>query len=113
MEGGFTLNFLRDLIFNLMKLVNIKLFCSDNLNMTKDLKRILNALPKKRQTLLFTATNTPVVGETIAACPNNPFVYESADMNEKKTVGTLDQKYILTTKECKDVYLVYLVLENR
>jgi ATP-dependent RNA helicase DDX49/DBP8 len=90
-----------------------RLLEEDNVRMTKDLTKILNSLPKKRQTLLFTATNTPIVGETIAACPNNPFVYESADMNEKKTVGTLDQKYILTPKECKDVYLVYLVLENR
>jgi len=90
-----------------------RLLEADHPTFTRDLSKIIGALPKKRQTLLFTATNTPIVGETIAACPNNPFVYESEDMNEKKTVGTLDQKYILTPKETKDVYLVHLVIENR
>ena len=32
-----------------------------------------SALPAKRQTLLFTATNSETVAETIKVCPNNPF----------------------------------------
>lgn len=80
---------------------------------TEQLSTIIGALPSNRQTLLFTATNTPIVGETIAACPNNPFIWECDTRTEQKTVESLDQKFILTPRDAKNVYLFQLVMETR
>ena len=70
-------------------------------------------MPSKRQTLLFTATNSEAVTETIAACPNNPFVWIDESVGVQKTVHTLDQRFILTPNEAKNGFLVQLILETR
>ena len=77
----------------------------------EQLSTIISALPSSRQTLLFTATNSPIIGETVAACPNNPYVWECS--SETATVTTLDQRFILTPTEAKHGYLVHLVMETR
>ncbi|XP_023333384.1 probable ATP-dependent RNA helicase DDX49 [Eurytemora carolleeae] len=77
------------------------------------LSEIISALPKNRQTLLFTATNSPIIGETVSACPNNPHVWECETVGETATVSTLEQRFILTPFEAKNAYLVQLVLETR
>ena len=82
-------------------------------NFVDQLSTIFRVLPTDRQTLLFTATNTPVVGETIAACPNNPHVWECETTEDQKTVETLDQRFVLTPMEARNGYLVQLVLDNR
>merc|ERR1719336_2260870 len=40
----------------------------------EQLATIIAALPSRRQTLLFTATSSPVIHQTISACSNNPHV---------------------------------------
>ena len=80
---------------------------------TDQLSTIFSALPAKRQTLLFTATNSETVAETIKACPNNPFVYEYDSSNDAKTVETLDQYYVLAPIDAKNCYLLQLVLDTR
>eukprot|EP00088_Acartia_fossae_P049055 TRINITY_DN5377_c0_g1_i1.p1 TRINITY_DN5377_c0_g1~~TRINITY_DN5377_c0_g1_i1.p1 ORF type:complete len:475 (-),score=123.94 TRINITY_DN5377_c0_g1_i1:182-1561(-) len=82
-------------------------------NFVDQLSTIFSALPRDRQTLLFTATNTSTVQDTIAACPNNPFVWECDTVADTKTVETLDQRFILTPLEAKNGYLAQLVLEAR
>jgi len=79
----------------------------------EQLTTIVTALPSKRQTLLFTATNSEAVTETIAACPNNPFVWIDESVGVQKTVHTLDQRFILTPNEAKNGFLVQLILETR
>jgi len=80
----------------------------------EQLATIIAALPKSRQTLLFTATNAPVIGDTITACANNPHVFECSDGgNDVATVLSLEQRFILTPFEAKNGYLVQLVLECR
>jgi len=81
--------------------------------LSDQLSTIFSALPAKRQTLLFTATNSETVSETIKACPNNPFVYEYDSSNDKKTVETLDQYFVLVPVSAKNCYLMQLVLDTR
>merc|ERR1712180_277244 len=58
------------------------------------LSTIIPALPEKRQSLLFTATN-------------------SSSIEDKHTVAELDQRFLLTPPEARDAYLVQLVLSTR
>jgi len=82
-------------------------------NTHEQLTTIVNALPTNRQTLLFTATHSEAVTETINACPNNPFVWIDEGVGGQKTVDTLDQRFILTPYEAKNGFLVRLILETR
>ncbi|KAL6108178.1 probable ATP-dependent RNA helicase DDX49 [Pungitius pungitius] len=78
--------------------------CAD---FTKDLETILNSLPAKRQTLLFSATLTDTLHELKNIAMNKPFLWEST--SETRTVDELDQRYILTPEKVKDAYLVHLI----
>ena len=93
-------------------LIEICLLLS-GIGFTDQLSTIFSALPAKRQTLLFTATNSETVAETIKACPNNPFVYEYDSSNDAKTVETLDQYFVLAPIDAKNCYLLQLVLDTR
>jgi len=77
------------------------------------LATIFSAIPSNRQTLLFTATTSPVIQQTIEACPNNPFTWESTAPDQEATVATLDQRFVLTPKEATNGYLVQLVRTTR
>jgi len=79
----------------------------------EQLATIIAALPSRRQTLLFTATSSPVIHQTISACSNNPHVWECSTVAETLTVTTLDQRFILTPPEAKNGYLVQLILDTR
>ncbi|KAF9104284.1 putative RNA helicase [Mortierella sp. GBA35] len=87
-----------------------------------DLGGILEVLPKKRQTLLFTATMTDAVlelaGPTNAdssdgkSAPSNsskppPFVYQCK--TNVSTVKTLTQSYIFIPSHLRETYLAYLL----
>ncbi|XP_029904827.1 putative ATP-dependent RNA helicase DDX49 [Myripristis murdjan] len=78
--------------------------CTD---FTKDLEVILQVLPAKRQTLLFSATLTDTLQELKSIALNKPFFWESK--SETRTVEELDQRYILTPEKVKDAYLVHLI----
>lgn len=80
---------------------------------SENLSTIFSALPSKRQSLLFTATNSEIVSETVKACPNNPFVWECDTAVDTKTVESLEQKFILVPVNAKNCYLMQLVLDTR
>ncbi|KAJ3349385.1 hypothetical protein HDU83_000613 [Entophlyctis luteolus] len=73
------------------------------------LAEILDALPKKRQTLLFTATMTEEIeninlGDDKAV---KPFVYKCGERYD--TVEKLDQRYVFIPSAVRDAYLARLV----
>ncbi|KAG0080269.1 putative RNA helicase [Linnemannia elongata] len=77
----------------------------------EDLGGILEVLPKKRQTLLFTATMTDAVlelaGPTDNAAKPPPFVYQCK--TNVSTVKTLTQSYIFIPSHLRETYLAYLL----
>ncbi|TKR76812.1 hypothetical protein L596_017892 [Steinernema carpocapsae] len=78
------------------------------------LKTIFEVLPKKRQTLLFSATMTSAITQLHQVSVRKPFFFE--DKDEVVTVDKLEQKYVLCPVGVKDAYLVYVVknfYENR
>jgi len=102
--------------FSLKKIKYLVLDEADRLlegGFDQQLSEIFPALPTKRQTLLFTATTSDVIRQTMAACPNNPFVWESTGPDQETTVETLDQRFVLTPKEARDGYLAELVSTTR
>ncbi|KAM4758895.1 putative ATP-dependent RNA helicase DDX49 isoform 2-T2 [Cyanocitta cristata] len=78
--------------------------CAD---FTADLEVILEAVPARRQTLLFSATLTATLTELRALAANRPFFWEAA--SEVRTVEQLEQRYLLVPEAVKDAYLVHLV----
>ncbi|KAG0213545.1 putative RNA helicase [Mortierella sp. GBA30] len=84
----------------------------------EDLGGILEVLPKKRQTLLFTATMTDAVLELAGPNPDAsngpsnstkppPFVYQCK--TSVSTVSTLTQSYIFIPSHLRETYLTYLL----
>ncbi|KAJ2234788.1 putative RNA helicase [Coemansia sp. RSA 1722] len=83
-----------------------------------DLAVIMKAIPRERQTLLFTATMT----ESILALRDRPrkqadgnsqrpFVH-LCDTREGSTVSSLVQNYIFVPSHVKEAYLVHLLMSN-
>ena len=68
---------------------------------------IFAALPKKRQTLLFTATITDSLEKLKEVGMNKPFYYEAP--SKTRTADLLEQKYVLTPMEARDGYLVHVI----
>lgn len=102
--------------FTLGKLKYLVLDEADRLlegNFDGQLSTIIPALPEKRQTLLFTATNSSNVATVLSICKNNPHTWESPNIEDKHTVAELDQRFLLTPPEARDAYLVQLVLSTR
>ncbi|NXD59417.1 DDX49 helicase, partial [Corvus moneduloides] len=100
-------------IFSLKKLKFLVLDEADRLleqgcaDFTADLEVILEAVPARRQTLLFSATLTATLTELRALAANRPFFWEAA--SEVRTVEQLEQRYLLVPEAVKDAYLVHLV----
>ncbi|KAF7332174.1 hypothetical protein MKEN_00098400 [Mycena kentingensis (nom. inval.)] len=76
-----------------------------------ELAYIFGALPKDRQTCLFTATLTPSIEALAVAAPKpgkeRPFVHRMAETVE--TVVTLRQHYILVPSHVREMYLFHLL----
>lgn len=72
----------------------------------EDLETIFDALPAKRQNLLFSATITPDVKESklLPLNTNNTHIWTESD--NQLTVSTLDQRYVVCPAYARDVYLV-------
>lgn len=75
---------------------------------SKDLQFIINELPKKRQTLLFSATITKDIEDLQNSMDVKPFVYKSSE-NRYEVVSKLDQKYIFIPSAVRDAYLTLLL----
>jgi ATP-dependent RNA helicase DDX49/DBP8 len=81
-----------------------------------DLRTIVDALPKKRQTLLFSATMGGNVKRTAIGQSEsvpNPFVFDISEAQSKVAVPeTLSQNYIFVPAKVKMLYLFYTLLES-
>ncbi|KAH8118796.1 DEAD-domain-containing protein [Phellopilus nigrolimitatus] len=76
-----------------------------------ELAHLFSALPKERQTCLFTATMTESIEALISAPPRlgkqQPFVHRMSSTVE--TVDTLEQHYILVPSHVREPYLFHLL----
>ena len=105
-------------------MVNTKGFVYSNINLLiideadailkngfeKEIKEILNILPKQRQSLLFSATISPKVEDIIRLSMKNP-VYMGIKSKEA-TVSTLQQGYVIVSPEKKFLLLYTFVRKN-
>ncbi|KAI9296768.1 DEAD-domain-containing protein [Neoconidiobolus thromboides FSU 785] len=97
-------------VLNLSKLNTLVLDEADRLlqpTFGRDLKVIFDTLPKKRQTLLFTATMTEQVMNLINKNNKEKFVY--LIKSDQSTVEQLEQKYIFLPGYVKEAYLYQLI----
>ncbi|KAK2972040.1 hypothetical protein RJ640_005060 [Escallonia rubra] len=72
-----------------------------------ELRVVFQCLPKKRQTLLFSATMTSDLETLLELSANKAYFYEAYE--GFSTVATLTQQYVLIPKSVKDVYLLHLL----
>jgi superfamily II DNA/RNA helicase len=75
-----------------------------------DLQRILSYLPKKRITLLFSATFSPEIKRLASSYLQDPVLVEVARPNE--TANTVTQKFYAVNDEDKRAAIVQLVREH-
>ncbi|TPX31431.1 hypothetical protein SmJEL517_g05230 [Synchytrium microbalum] len=73
----------------------------------EDLATILEHIPNKRQTLLFSATMTSDLKDLQFNLTAKPFIYYSHARYE--TVEKLDQRYLFVPKSVRDAYLARLL----
>lgn len=77
-----------------------------------DIKKILRALPKKRQTMLFSATHSPKVDElSVQALHANPVTIEVARPNA--TVSGLEQGYVTCESDKRFLLLFTFLKKNK
>ncbi len=83
----------------------------------QDLKAILDLLPKKRQTLLLSATMSPSMKELKFRPDETPFIYAIKEtyrynmelIDRFETVEKLKQEYIFIPSTVREAYLCYLL----
>ncbi|KAK0081727.1 hypothetical protein PV325_011656 [Microctonus aethiopoides] len=73
------------------------------------IKTIFAALPKKRQSLLFSATITDTLEQIKKVTSNTVFEYEAKDDSGVATVKELDQRYVLCPHDARDATLVEVI----
>ncbi|XP_039748371.1 probable ATP-dependent RNA helicase Dbp45A [Pararge aegeria] len=78
-----------------------------------DLETIFEALPQKRQNLLFSATITDAVRECKPLPLNNDKLITWSESDPQLTVTTLDQRYVVCPAYARDVYLVQTLRKYR
>ncbi|KAI6206410.1 RNA helicase [Aphelenchoides besseyi] len=72
-----------------------------------DLKTIVEHIPTKRQTLLFSATITSALSQLHQISVNKPFMFQ--DERSTVTADKLDQHYVLCPLGAKDSYVAHVV----
>ena len=77
------------------------------LGFNKDLQFILSHLPRKRQTLLFSATMSGALESLQSSALRAPFIADLAP--KERVVDTLTQQYVFMPAAVRDCYLVYLL----
>ncbi|XP_011498292.1 PREDICTED: probable ATP-dependent RNA helicase DDX49 [Ceratosolen solmsi marchali] len=70
---------------------------------------IFQALPKERQSLLFSATITDALSKVQQVSKREMFLWESQDNLGIATVKELDQRYVLCPENVRDAYLVEVI----
>ncbi|KAL3866580.1 hypothetical protein ACJMK2_043868 [Sinanodonta woodiana] len=74
------------------------------------LETIFKVLPKKRQTLLFSATMTKTLQELQEVALTRPFFWQQ--QSEVATVESLEQHYVLIPADVKDAYMMHIIDKN-
>ncbi|XP_001606554.1 probable ATP-dependent RNA helicase DDX49 [Nasonia vitripennis] len=75
----------------------------------EQLSVIFKALPKNRQSLLFSATITDALDKVKQVSTKEWFIWESTDDSGVATVKELDQRYVLCPKDVRDAFLVEVI----
>ncbi|XP_063980065.1 probable ATP-dependent RNA helicase DDX49 [Diachasmimorpha longicaudata] len=70
---------------------------------------IFKALPKHKQSLLFSATITDTLEQVKMVASNKVFEYEAQDDSGTATVKELDQRYVLCPNDVRDAFLVEVI----
>ncbi|XP_014229087.1 probable ATP-dependent RNA helicase DDX49 [Trichogramma pretiosum] len=70
---------------------------------------IFKAIPKERQSLLFSATITDALDKVKQVSSKEVFMWESTDDSGLATVKELDQRYVLCPYNVRDAYLVEVI----
>lgn len=99
--------------FNLRKLQYLVLDEADrmlSLDFEQELNEILQVIPEKRGTLLFSATMTSKVQKLQRACLSDPVKVEVS--TKFQTPKKLLQSYLFIPAKYKDCYLTYLINEH-
>ncbi|KAL4228104.1 putative ATP-dependent RNA helicase ddx49 [Mactra antiquata] len=73
----------------------------------EQLETIFQALPKKRQTLLFSATMTQTIKQLQDVALNKPFFWQQN--SQIATVEELKQYYVLMSADVKDAYMMHVL----
>lgn len=80
----------------------------------EDLKQIINLLPKRRQTMLFSATHTDKISAlTTLALKKEPIYVGVDDNKDTATVSGLEQGYIICPSEKRLLVLFTFLKKNR
>ncbi|XP_065836432.1 probable ATP-dependent RNA helicase DDX49 [Oscarella lobularis] len=96
--------------FHLQKIKFLVLDEADRLleaSFADDLSVIFDAVPTRRQTLLFSATLTDALKDLKDLAGEKPVFYEAK--SEIATVDELHQKYVLMPAKVKDCYMIHLL----
>jgi ATP-dependent RNA helicase RhlE len=80
-----------------------------NLDFSEELELVLQALPKERQNLLFSATYPPKMLDIVSKIMNNPV---EVKMDEMQTVEAISQRVIEVNSENRAPLLRALIKEN-
>ncbi|CAH2087778.1 unnamed protein product [Euphydryas editha] len=102
--------------FSLKKIKYLVLDEADRLfseSFQEDLETIFEALPQKRQNLLFSATITEDVKESKLLPLNKDKLTTWSENDPQLTVNTLDQRYVVCPAYARDVYLVQTLRKYR
>ncbi|XP_046626525.1 probable ATP-dependent RNA helicase DDX49 [Neodiprion virginianus] len=75
----------------------------------EQIKTIFQALPKQKQSLLFSATITDALDQVQKVSSNKVYMWESKEESGVATVDQLEQHYVLSPKEARDAYLVEVI----
>lgn len=78
----------------------------------RDLRTILNACPRKRQTALFSATLTTQVCDLVKLSLINPIEVHISDNSQKATVEGLTQGFVVVTHETR-LSVLYKILKKK
>nr|WCZ58626.1 ATP-dependent RNA helicase [Seculamonas ecuadoriensis] len=79
----------------------------------EDMREILRLLPKKRQTMLFSATQTSKVEDLIRLSLKDPVLVAVDDRRDTATVETLEQGFVVCPAEQRFLLLFTFLKRNR
>ncbi|XP_051166370.1 probable ATP-dependent RNA helicase DDX49 isoform X2 [Leptopilina boulardi] len=102
--------------FSLQKVKFVVLDEADRLlsgHFDEQLQTIFNALPKKRQNLLFSATMTDTLEKVKQMTANDVFLFEAQDDTGIATVKELKQHFVLCPVNVRDAFLVEVIKTYR